>query len=260
MKIGVLSLATGRYLDYWHDMVLSAENYLTLEGYEITLHVFTNRVDDASAIAQRVTKFDIRIHEIPPYVWPEATLLRYRCIEKIAAELEYYVLMHLDADMLVIQDFIKKLDFTELEGGIGLVAHPGYWRPKGFSLIKLYLSHPEILASDLRTYLKFGALGAWERRPKSRAFVPRKLRETYVCGGTWFGLRHEFLSMVSECAKNVDTDIANGKTAIWHDESHLNKWLVGNRASKLEPSFCFDPSYPQIQSMPEFIRAVDKSK
>ena len=31
MKIGVLSLATGRYLNYWHDMVLSAENVLTLE-------------------------------------------------------------------------------------------------------------------------------------------------------------------------------------------------------------------------------------
>ena len=168
--------------------------------------------------------------------------------------------MHLDADMLVIQDFIKKLDFTELQGGIGLVAHPGYWRPQGLRLVQLYIFHPEILASDLKTYLKFGALGAWERRPESSAFVPRKLRETYVCGGTWFGLRHEFLSMVSECAKNVDTDIAHGETAIWHDESHLNKWVVENRASKLEPSFCFDPSFPQIQLMPEYIRAVDKSK
>ena len=65
--------------------------------------------------------------------------------------------------------------------------------------------------------------------------------------------------MVSECAKNVDTDRAHDETAIWHDESHLNKWVVGNRASKPEPSFCFDPSYPQIRSTPEYTRTLDKS-
>jgi hypothetical protein len=55
------------------------------------------------------------------------------------------------------------------------------------------------------------------------------------------------------------TDTTNSIIPKWHDESILNFWLTLNETTLLSPSFCFNPRYPQLKGLPEFIRAVDKN-
>ena len=89
--------------------------------------------------------------------------------------------MHLDADMLVRADFLKTIEFNELIGGIGLVAHPGFWRPKR-ARGRMYLQNPKMLISDIRRLITYGSLGSWETRKQSSAYVRRSNRQRYVCG------------------------------------------------------------------------------
>jgi hypothetical protein len=49
--------------------------------------------------------------------------------------------------------------------------------------------------------------------------------------------------MAQSIRKSIDTDIANGVVALWHDESHLNRYLYDHPPAKtLTPAFCWpDP-------------------
>jgi hypothetical protein len=258
LKIGILTIATGRYLEYWNEMVASALVNLNNSDYEITFHVFTERYNEAQNFSQNFKPFEFKVHRIPGYGWPEATLLRYEIINEFKDQYDEDVLMHLDADMLIQGNFLESIKWDELIGGIGLVAHPGFWRPRHEKRIKLYLRYPRILFSDIRSLLMYGGLGTWETRKQSHAFVKRRDRRHYVCGGSWLGTRSKFLEMIGTCAESVQRDIVQDQIAAWHDESHLNLWAAENNFSLLSPSYCYDPTYPQLLQLQELIRAVDK--
>lgn len=260
MKLGILTVATGDYLEYWSQMIDSAQLSLKNLETEITFHVFTDRTKDAATFARKIQLFNFKIHEIPSYRWPEATLLRYRIIDKFKDQYFDDILMHLDADMLICADFINSINFEELIDGIGLVSHPGFWRPKGMTRVRLYFRFPKRLLIDMQRVFLLGGLGAWEIRKNSSAYVRRSDRRNYVCGGVWLGVRSNFSSLVLSCASNTELDLTQGEMAIWHDESHLNWWAARNKFTLLSPSYCYDPTYPQLASLPNLIQAVDKGQ
>jgi len=52
-------------------------------------------------------------------------------------------------------------------------------------------------------------------------------------------------------AERVNKDLENGIVAVWHDESHMNRYMIDNPPSTiLTPSYCFaeefigNPNYP----------------
>ena len=256
-NLGFISIATGeKYREYWFDLIQSFRatfaNFDGLKFYLLT--------DDPESVIKFASKINLNIEvfEIPPYGWPEATLLRYKEILKLEFYFKEDILIYLDADMLVRHDFESTLRPESWKNGIALVAHPGFWRPRGIPLIEYYLNNLLNFASDVMTFLRTGGLGSWEVRKQSKAFVARKARKIYVCGGTWMGKRVQFMKMVKTCSENVDYDLDRGLIAKWHDESHLNKWSSENEATILNPSYCFDPTYSNLKQLPEFIRAVRK--
>jgi hypothetical protein len=256
-SLGVVSIATGeKYRGYWFELIQSFKATSVNFG-GIKFYLLTDDPDSANEFASRMG-MQLEAFEIPSYGWPEATLLRYKEILKQKDHFKEDILMYLDADMLVIHEFESTLYPEFWKSGIALVAHPGYWRPSGVELLRYFLKNPLCLASDAIHFARTGGLGTWELRRQSRAFVGREARKIYVCGGTWMGKRDQFLKMVRSCSENVDEDLGRGLVAKWHDESHLNKWLSENNATVLTPSYCFDPTYANLQSLPEFIRAVRK--
>jgi len=208
---------------------------------------------------RKFSTLTVRTYPIPPFGWPEASLYRYRLIMEYQEFFVEDLLVHLDADMKVFSNFVNELPDV-LRNGIGLVRHPGYYRPQGVRLLRYYLKHPKRLVTDYRTRILKGGIGSWESNPKYLAFVPRRMRKHYVCGGTWLGWHDEFLRMVSNLAKIEIDDSKKGLTPIWHDESILNKWSSENETTLLGPSFCFEPTYPQLEGLTEYIRAVDKGE
>jgi len=256
-SIGVLTVATNRYLDYWLAMAQSVEQHL-FPGHPIVMHVFTDRVDDAREMARTLTRVQVDPVSIEPYGWPEATLLRYEVFNAHRDQIGEDVLLHLDADMLLVDSVGPELQPDSWLNGIALVTHPGFRRPRGAGRLGVYLRRPKLVASDLRLRSVAGGLGSWESDPRCLAYVPRELRTRYVCGGTWMGRAPELLSMISELAAHTRTDLDAGRIAIWHDESHLNCFASRNATSILGSEYCYAPGFANLRDLKPRIIAVDK--
>jgi hypothetical protein len=256
-SIGIVSLATGtKYLDYWEEMIstfkASDSNFQRIKFY-----LLTDNVSKAEEFC-RIKQINSKIFPIPSHVWPEATLLRYQEILAIKEFMTEEVCVYLDADMLIQADIVSKLSPSRWENGMAYIAHPGFWRPSGVTKTIFYLKYPSWILKDVKTKLKFGNLGSWERNVHSTAYVPRKNRRTYVCGGVWMGRNQHFFELIEKCSKAVEIDLSRKFVALWHDESHLNKWFSDHGGTVLTPAFCYDPTYPNLASLPEYIRAVRK--
>ena len=101
-------------------------------------------------------------------------------------------------------------------------------------------------------------MGSWESNASSSAFVTRKSRTQYFCGGTWFGKRGSILDLLNILSKQVESDLQNNLIANWHDESHLNRWSTENSHGIENPELCFDATYPQLRRLRPVITAVRK--
>jgi histo-blood group ABO system transferase len=117
-------------------------------------------------------------------------------------------LFYLDVDML----FVDAVGQEILSNGITAILHPGYAISEGYK-------HP------------------YEQNPLSRAYVSHQM---YFCGGFQGGKTDSFLRMASTIKSAVDEDSKNGIIATFHDESHLNRYLIDNKpALVLGPAYCF---------------------
>lgn len=87
--------------------------------------------------------------------------------------------------------------------------------------------------------------GTYETRPESTAAVMRHEGSRYFAGGFHGGSATEFLRLVHTMFENIMTDLAHNIIAIWHDESHLNRYFIDNPPTViLSPSYCYPESWP----------------
>ncbi len=150
----------------------------------------------------------IKVHQ-PSLGWPRATLMRYHAmLKQRELLLQYEQVFYMDIDMRVC----SKIDLGDIVSkGITAVIHPGY-------------------------------PGSFERRRESTAFVegnPPYYQGCFVGGDT-----RTFLEMCEVITKNIDADNDKGIVAVWHDESHLNRYLSEHPPAKvLPPSYCYPENY-----------------
>jgi hypothetical protein len=256
-SIVVLNIATRKYLEYWKELSLSAEENSVRED-NVHFWLFTDQPEEAKIHAKDFSNITISVFEIPSLGWPEATLLRYEIFLEQVYKSEVGIFVYLDADMLITKSpwraIREKLSISE----ICLVEHPGYWRPEGRKRVDSYVRNPRLLLTDCLLLLKYGALGKWEERESSTAYVPRHLRKKYYCGGIWFGRQNAIRGMIDQLSSNVKVDEMREVMAVWHDESHLNQWGANNNHSNESPRLCFDVTYTHLSTLEPLIHAVRK--
>ncbi|XP_046954073.1 histo-blood group ABO system transferase 2-like [Lynx rufus] len=81
----------------------------------------------------------------------------------------------------------------------------------------------------------------YERRPQSQAHVPRDEGDFYYAGGFFGGSVAEVLRLTSVCHQATVVDRAHGIEAVWHDESHLNRYPLDHKPTKvLSPEYLWD--------------------
>ena len=62
----------------------------------------------------------------------------------------------------------------------------------------------------------------------------------YYAGGFNGGKPEHFLKMSQTIVDNVEKDWEKGLIAVWHDESHMNRYLIDNPPTvELNPSYCY---------------------
>lgn len=141
--------------------------------------------------------------------WPAATMYRYHVLLDQAHLLRHEYLFLTDADMR-FEDTVG----PEILASLVAVQHPGH---VGHTLDRL----------------------PYERRPESTAYVARDEGRMYFAGGLVGGERERFLALARRITSQIDADDARGVTAVWHDESHLNRCLIDEPPElELSPAYC----------------------
>jgi len=218
MKIGLLLIATGKYDRFVGPLVESARKYF-MKNHEVTYFLFTD--SDKFNNEDNVISTP-KTHE--PF--PAPTLKRYETFYNYRHELiKMDYLFYSDVDML----FVDEVGDEILSERVGTI-HPGY----------------------------VGGRGTPETRKESLACVYEHEKMNYYAGGFNGGTAKNFLDMCEKLNNNIQKDLEKGIIAIWHDESHMNRYFIDNPPTKsLSPSYC----YPESWTLPykKKLLALDKN-
>lgn len=203
MKICILNIATNKYIQFVEQLLESVEENF-LNGHDISALVFTNHEIEESSD-------NVRISQIEHEQWPIPTLKRYHYFLKEKEYISQFdYCFYMDVDMR-IEDKVG----DEILGDLVATQHPGFWfkNPDDFS---------------------------YERREQSTAYVPYGEGKMYYAGGFNGGKPEYFLKMAETIVENVDKDFEKNIISVWHDESHMNRYLINNPPTlELTPSYCY---------------------
>lgn len=192
-------IATNKYDRYIDGVIESARKHFFKDD-NLKIALYTDSEFFLNNNEENVFKFRIE-HES----WPGPTLKRFHYFDLAkdlikSTDFSFYI----DVDSLFVKDIDNKtLGIDEhFSGTIGTL-HPGF----------------------------YGKCGTPERRPESLAYIPYTSRNSYFCGGFFGGTSEHFCELITVLKNNIDTDLSRDIIAIWHDESHLNRYFLSNPPS-----------------------------
>jgi histo-blood group ABO system transferase len=219
MKIGLLVIATNKYLQFLQPFISSADEWFC-KNHEITYFIFSN--EEVNIKSNR----NIKIKKVEHKPWPWMTLGRYKIFYESFEELSKMdYLFYSDVDMRFC-DFVG----DEILSQRVATQHPGYFERRGTP----------------------------ETNPLSLACVRYDEKMQYFAGGFNGGSSEEYLKMAKRISNNIDIDTLNNIIAIWHDESHMNRYFIDNPPTKiLSPSYCYGEGM-KIPFIPKLI-SIDKN-
>lgn len=232
MRIGILYICTGKYDIFWKDFYQSAEHYFMQRPDAIRqYYVFT---DSPLLYGEQDNPHIHRIRQ-KNLGWPGNTLKRFhiflRIKEQLLQETDY--LFFCNANLLFLQpvgaEILPPADGNGLVGTL----HPGFYHVPntGFT---------------------------YERNPQSTAYIPLGEGTHYYAGGLSGGRTAAYLQLCETLQAAVDIDASRHLVAVWHDESHINRYFLHHPPLTLSPTYL----YPEGWSIPfeSKILIRDKSK
>ena len=85
----------------------------------------------------------------------------------------------------------------------------------------------------------YGTRGTPETNPASLACVLPFEQMQYFAGGFNGGTKTEYLKMAQKLSDNIQIDYDKNIIAVWHDESHMNRYFIDNPPTTiLSPHYC----------------------
>lgn len=216
-NIGLLIVATGKYIQFVEPLVLSAEKHFC-KNHQVTYFVFTDQ--NAVPLPHTIYAFHPRLG------WPFDTMNRYHAYYNHAELLkDQDYLFALDADMLFVEDI-----GDEILGERVATLHPGF----------------------------IGQRGTYETDPASKACVNMNEGVMYFAGGFYGGSRDAFFHILQTNIASIEEDLSRGIIAVWHDESHWNRYCIDYPPTViLSPSYCYPESW--MLNYSKKIIALDKN-
>lgn len=231
MKIAILYVCTGKYDIFWKDFYLSFEKNF-ISNSEKHYFIFT----DSTNIFEADKNKNIHITPQKDLGWPMNTLKRYQMFSSIKDQLQGFdYVFFFNANLLCIEPITAEEFLSSGNQKLVGAIHPGFYRkPK------------KIWPYDLSK--------------KSLASVDTNKAKYYYQGAVNGGESAYFLQVIEELKNNVNTDLQNNIIALWHDESHWNKYLSEHMdiVKSLSPSYLY-PENSKMDLEPKiFIRNKDQ--
>lgn len=187
-------------------------------GHQVTFFVFTD--------GQLPPGDDIVSFHQSRLGWPYDTMMRfevYASHKDVLLTQDY--LFACDADMLFVDTA-----GDEILGERVATMHPGFVNQRG----------------------------SYETNPRSTAYVAENEGCHYFAGGFFGGSAREVMTIAETCSAHINQDLQRGIIAVWHDESHWNRYCIDYKPTViLSPSYC----YPESWNLPfkKKLLALDKN-
>ncbi|XP_057575858.1 histo-blood group ABO system transferase [Hippopotamus amphibius kiboko] len=224
--IGLTVFAIKKYVVFLKLFLETAEKHFMV-GHKVNYYVFTDRPADVPQISLQEGR-QVVVLEVRNYKrWQDVSMHRMEMIsnfsqQRFFREVDYLVC--LDVDM----KFSDRVGVEILAPLFGTL-HPGFYR------------------ADRQSF-------TYERRPLSQAYIPRDEGDFYYAGGFFGGSVPEVYRLTTACHQAMMADQAHGIEAVWHDESHLNRYLLYHKPSKvLSPEYLWDE---QMLRRPPLLRKL----
>ncbi|MBN3313600.1 GBGT1 acetylgalactosaminyltransferase, partial [Atractosteus spatula] len=213
ITVATTAFAVGKYIRFLRGFLESAEKHY-LVGFRVHYYVFTDQPGEVARVdlapGRRLTA--IRVPKFGR--WQEISLRRMEIIretieERIRREARY--LFCLDVDM----HFQNRVG-AEVLGGLVAALHSWFYDVD-------------------RDHFPY------ERREASTAHVPCGQGDFYYQAAVFRGLVESVFGLVRACEESLEADRRNGIEAAWQEESHLNKYLLRHKPSRLlSPEYMWD--------------------
>ncbi|XP_078515352.1 histo-blood group ABO system transferase 2-like [Lissotriton helveticus] len=217
MRIGLTIFAVKKYVMFLQLFLHSAEKYFMV-GRKVHYYIFTDQPDKVPATSLAPGRF-VDILQISAHsTWQEISMRRMEALSNMAkqrfyGEVQYLVCMDVD---MVFGDSVG----VEILGELVATLHPGYFRlPRS----------------------RF----PYEQRPKSKAYVSPSEGDFYYMGAFFAGTVVQIYKLTDTCHRAIMEDKSQGIEAVWHEESHLNRYLIRHKPTKvLSPEYMWDMNLP----------------
>lgn len=189
-------IATNKYVSFLNRLCQSISENFT--DCNITIIVYTN-VNLPETLSTEIPSVKFIKSHIEHEPWPGPTLKRFNYFLNersliLYNDFSYYI----DADSIFIMDMENTI-YPE-SGMVGTL-------------------HPCLYDTE----------GTPERNPNSKAYIPYGSNNNYYCGGFFGGRSEAFIKMSEDISKNIMDDLDRDIIALWHDESHLNRYFLDNQ-------------------------------
>jgi hypothetical protein len=212
IKIGIVYVCVGKYNVFWNDFYEASErNLFSNSKYEKHYFAITTNI---------INKYNnVVIKYSNSNKYPIDTLKKFHYI-------------------LLFENELKNMDYVY------------YFNANSRAMVKInediLPDNNEIVVSSNTYFIKCEHIEIlpFERNPKSTAYVGYYNQpDKYIVSSLFGAKTNEFISMCKELKNNIDIDLKNGIIAIWHDESHLNHYLLTHQYKLLPPEYDYIDDY-----------------
>ncbi|XP_059211730.1 alpha-1,3-galactosyltransferase 2-like [Centropristis striata] len=214
-SVALTVFAVGRYLDaYLKNFLTSAEQHF-MPGLQVTFYVFTDQPEKVPNI-QLGPQRSLKVIQVEKHSrWQDISMMR---MKTISDTLESDIRHHCKYVFCFDVDQLFKARFgSEALGDSVAMIHAGLFRTPKY-------------------------LQTFDRNPKSKAYLPAG--DYYYHAAVFGGLCGNVKDLVDFCYQGIMEDKQNNVEALWHDESHLNKYYWLHKPTKLlSPEYCWIQGY-----------------
>ncbi|XP_040488064.1 histo-blood group ABO system transferase 2 isoform X2 [Ursus maritimus] len=232
--IGLTVFAIRKYVVFLELFLQTAEKHFMV-GHRVTYYVFTDRPAAVPRVPLGEGRRVVVLEVLGGPRWQDVSMQRMVvisrfCKQRFLREVDYLVCADVD---MKFRDHVGVEILSPLFGTL----------------------HPSFYGAARKDF-------TYERRPRSQAHIPRDQGDFYYMGALFGGSVAEVHRLTSACHQAMAIDQANGIEAVWHDESHLNRYLLDHKPTKvLSPEYLWDQQllgWPRVMKKLRFV-AVPKN-
>ncbi len=194
-KVGLCIVATGKYIQFVPPLLTSARKHFC-KNQHVTYFVFTDgQLQDNGN--------DVVVLPWNRLGWPYDTMMRFLAYYNNFEHLQTMdYIFACDADLLFVDDV-----GDEILSDLVASQSPGY----------------------------IGKRGTYEERRSSTAYVAPYEGTLYFAGGLYGGTTAQVYALLHEVLTHISEDLKNNIIAVWHDESHLNRYFIDHKPTLILP-------------------------